>query len=149
MNADVLSAATDASSSPPYASIGAMRSIGKRSANSLPNAVVSGETAEALTTSRPECTALSKPQYESVSMRRFAGGTGHPGCHDPDTIAASTGATDDWNAGPATRRVETLVRARVVEVVTTLVAAVVDEDAGGSVDVVVVDVVDVARFALT
>src|SRR6266542_5118368 len=79
LKADVLFAAMDRSSSPPYTSTSCIRRTGKRAPNSLPNTFTTAPATFRLMTISPVRTAPSKPQYDIVRYRRSRIGTGQPG----------------------------------------------------------------------
>src|SRR5262245_26709126 len=128
LNADVLSASTDASSLPPYRSTGTMRRIGKRAAYSRSKTSTTAAATSRRTTMVPTCDAPSNPTYRSDNIRSSPGRTGHPGRHDAGSCPAPTSAMFD---GCAVRVacgrgavVGTVVLAVVVSVAVVVVAAV-------------------------
>jgi hypothetical protein len=132
LKADVLSAAIEAWSSPPYTSTVTIRRIGKRASYSRWKTVVIASTASALTISDPGCDCPSKPQYDSRMRRSRSGPTGQPAWYDAPRSPAVTVDTEDENAGAgATGPLEIGTR--------PLGAVSIGGDAAGAV-VVVVDV---------
>src|SRR5262245_34476562 len=102
LKAEVLSASIEASSLPPYLSIGSTLRIGKCWAKSDENARVTGSTTSTCTMSTPVCTCPSNPQWRSVTRRSWSGPTGHPSCHDAPRSVAVTGWVEASNVGTAT-----------------------------------------------
>src|SRR3954468_11665474 len=80
LNAEVLSAAIDLLSSPPYAAIGTICRIGKRAALFCRNASTTADTTRALTMRVPVCALWSKPQTLIVTARKEEAPTGQPWC---------------------------------------------------------------------
>src|SRR5947209_13165037 len=78
LNADVLSAAIDLLSSPPYAAIGTIWRIGKRAAYIMRSAETTADTTRKLTTSVPVCERCSKPQKVTAKARNDEAPTGQP-----------------------------------------------------------------------
>jgi len=91
LNADVLSAAIERSSSAPYRSTSTIRRIGKRALYSVRIAATTGRTASRLRTSRPVCGRSSNPQYANRTSLNSEIGTGQPRCHE--TMCVGAGAT--------------------------------------------------------
>jgi hypothetical protein len=120
LNAEVLSASIDASSLPPYLSMGSMLRIGKCCANNDANTLVIASTAPTCTMSTPVCTWPSNPQKRRVTRRSWSGPTGHPSCHDAPRSIAVTGWVEASKVGTAT--------------VGGGVGGVVSADVGGAVD---------------
>jgi hypothetical protein len=101
LNAEVLSAAIDAGSLPPYASTGCIRRIGNRASYKRWNTVITESATDALTIMVPECGAASKPQYDMCNARSCAGPTGQPAWYDAGKSAEVTAITVPENAGAA------------------------------------------------
>ncbi|MCX5074085.1 hypothetical protein OHA84_20610 [Streptomyces sp. NBC_00513] len=78
LKAEVLSAAIDASSSPPYAAVTRIRRIGNPASKALPKTCSSGRTARSWTTISPWWTLPSKPQWFIRISRSRSAGTGQP-----------------------------------------------------------------------
>ena len=87
LNAEVLSAAIDASSDPSYSSISSIRRIGNSAANMSPKAATTSSATSLCTISRPPSwTVPSKPQWFMSMIRRSSIGTGQPGFQDTPII---------------------------------------------------------------
>jgi hypothetical protein len=82
LNAEVLFAAIDRSSSPSYASTSRIRRTGYPAWNMTANAVTTSRETSRCTTSSPPWTFPSNPQWEILNSRRSWKPMGHPRCHE-------------------------------------------------------------------
>ena len=90
LNPDVLSAAIERRSLPPYFATGSMRRIGNRASYSRRETTVTAPATSRCTTIAPRCARPSKPTNDTCSVRSRSGPTGQPTCQEAPSSAAVT-----------------------------------------------------------
>src|SRR5262245_61012063 len=103
LNPDVLFAAIERSSSPPYASTNFIRSMGNLASNRTSNTPRTSEATCRFTIRFPWWISPSNPQWSRVSRRRSSMETGQPSCHERPVIVArvdgSISCREPWKTG--------------------------------------------------